>query len=390
MGKELAETVPPVSSFTRRIAFYMAAFVLWVVSFVFGIYHLAFLFAAVVSTIILSFLWVKVSHHSLYASVRGPREVSSGDELELTVEIANSSRLARSLIEVILPKQRWLKALNGSQRIVLAIPAHGTASVSFGLKALKRGIYKYDHIMVLMRDPFGLFSDVRRLQCDCEIVVLPKIISMPDVWHVAGHVLTEMSDGDGDVSRLGMEFYGVREYRPGDPWRRIHWKATAHTGKLNIVELEREKQGNAVLLVDCSLRSHWGDGLDASIEHTVTIAASIANELLSAGATVTLVAEPFVQSPGLTANGVHELKALLYELARIEPSSAPPLVEVVQKHRLTYGRSVGLVAIATARTPDIERIIAECDACAIIHNGFARIVHGIRDGEGRILHLPVV
>lgn len=390
MQRKFDEAVPSVSSFTRRLAFYMAAFVLWVVSFVFGIYHLAFLFAAVVSTIILSLLWVKVSHRSLHAMVRGPNEVMCGGEFELIVELANNGMLTRSLVEVVLPTQRWLSAVTGSQRMVLTIPAKSTALVGFKLKALKRGIYSYDHITVLIRDPFGLFSDVKRLRCDYKIAVLPKVVSIPDVWHTAGCMLTEMGDGNGDVSRLGMEFYSVREYHPGDPWRRIHWKATAHTGRLSVIELEREKQGNAILLVDCDSRSHWGDGLDASIEYAITIAASITNELLSAGATVTLVAEPFVQSPGLTATGIHEFKAILYELARVEPSSAPSLTEVIQKHRQIYGRSIGLVAVATTRTSNLELAIAECDACAIVHDGFVRIVRGARDMEGRTFHLRVV
>ncbi|MCS7253798.1 MAG: DUF58 domain-containing protein [Armatimonadota bacterium] len=390
MGEDVAGMVSPVNSVTRRTAFYMAAIVLWVVSFVFGIYHLTFLFTAVVSTFALSFLWVKVSHLSLRVSVRGPSEVTCGDEFELTVEVANDSKLMRSLIEVMLPKQRWLNAINGSQRILLAIPAHRSVSVEFKLKALKRGVYNYDHVLILVRDPFGLFNDVKRFPCECKVVVLPKVVNIYAMWHVAGEVLTEVSYGDGDVSRLGMEFYGVREYRPGDPWRRIHWKATAHTGKLSIIELEREKQGNVILLVDCDVHSHWGSGVNASIEHAVTIAASIANELLLAGATVTLVAEPFVQSPGLTVDVPRELKTLLYELAAIEPSSAPSLAEVVQKLRQVYGRSVGIVAVCTARTPNTERIVSECDACAIVYDGFARITHGVHDSDSQILRLPMV
>ena len=39
-------------------------------------------------------------------------------------------------------------------------------------------------------------------------------------------------------SGSGMELFGVREYRPGDPLRRIHWKSSARLGELVVREYE--------------------------------------------------------------------------------------------------------------------------------------------------------
>ena len=375
MQSELHDSLLPFGSFNRRFAFYMAGFVLFVVGFVFGIYHLYFLFAAIMSALLLSSFWVRVSHRALRVEVKGPSEVTCGDEVEITAEIANGGMLARAFVEVSLPKMRWLKPIDTkhTQRTVLLIPPNDVASVSFKLEAQKRGIYEYNHVLVLARDPFGLFCAVKAFPCSYRLTVLPRVISIPFVWNTAGYVFGELSESNGEMSNIGMEFYGVREYHPGDPWKRIHWKVTAHTGKLSVMEFEREQHGNAVLVVDCDKRAHWGDGVNASIEHTAMLTASIASELLRLGASVTLIAEPFITAPGLVVDNYGELKVLLHELARIEPIDAPSVSEVIHKARKLHRRSASLVAVLTKNSNDAKQVAQDCDICVSIHDGFAVI-----------------
>jgi len=389
MQSELHNSLLPLGSFNRRLAFYMAAFVLFIVGFVFGVYHLCFLFAAVLSALLLSSIWVRVSHKALRVEVRGPCEVTCGDEIEITTEIANDGVLMRAFVEVALPKMRWLKPIDPehAQRTVLLIPPKNTTSVSFRLKAQKRGIYEYKHVLMLTRDPFGLFCAVKAFPCYYRLTVLPRVISIPFMWSTAGYIFGELNESNGEMSSTGMEFYGVREYHPGDPWKRIHWKVTAHTGRLSVMEFEREQHGNAVLVVDCDKRAHWGDGINTSIEHAVMLAASIAGELLRLGASVTLVAEPFIPTPGLAVESYGELKVLLYELARIEPIDAPSAIEVIHKARKLYGRSATLVAVLTEHSNDAKQVAQDCDICVSIHDGFALIEANALNVK-HMLHLP--
>jgi uncharacterized protein (DUF58 family) len=83
-------------------------------------------------------------------------------------------------------------------------------------------------------DPLGLFR-YRRDRPDAEIaLVLPRFTSLV--------ARVEVRELEASVSApragSGTEMFGVREYRPGDPLRRIHWRSSARHGELVVREYE--------------------------------------------------------------------------------------------------------------------------------------------------------
>jgi uncharacterized protein (DUF58 family) len=83
-------------------------------------------------------------------------------------------------------------------------------------------------------DPLGLFRHRRRTP-DAEVaLVLPKFTSLAahsDVRELEASVAAPRAGS-------GTEIFGVREYRPGDPLRRIHWRSSARHGELVVREYE--------------------------------------------------------------------------------------------------------------------------------------------------------
>jgi len=53
-----------------------------------------------------------------------------------------------------------------------------------------------------------------------------------------------------DVGGAGVEFHATREYRRGDPVKRIDWNRRARTGELATLELREERAATVVLLID--------------------------------------------------------------------------------------------------------------------------------------------
>jgi len=75
----------------------------------------------------------------------------------------------------------------------------------------------------------------------------------------------------------GLEFYGMREYMPGDDLRRIVWRATARTGKVMVREAEQGITDHITIVLDTNRGSHSqdGEGLSESFEAGVRVAASL-------------------------------------------------------------------------------------------------------------------
>jgi uncharacterized protein (DUF58 family) len=72
-------------------------------------------------------------------------------------------------------------------------------------------------------------------------------------------VTEAMSGGYTSVFRgYGMEFEEVREYTPGDDYRRIDWNVTARHGMPYMKRFKEERQMNVILLVDSSGSLEYG------------------------------------------------------------------------------------------------------------------------------------
>jgi uncharacterized protein (DUF58 family) len=102
------------------------------------------------------------------------------------------------------------------------------------LGPLGRGAIVASNWVLESSDPLGFFR-FRRKGANGEIgLVLPRfasLISRPQAHELEASVPAPRSGS-------GMELFGVREYRPGDPLRRIHWRSSARLGELVVREYE--------------------------------------------------------------------------------------------------------------------------------------------------------
>ncbi len=177
---------------------------------------------------------------SIETGRRAPVLATAGEPFECTLEIKNTGRLARYLLEV---EDRFA---GGTGRAVVVRAGRGEPEVvRYTVEDPRRGVYTGGNITAESGAPFGLFYRRRSAWVASEIVVYPK------TFEVAGLPPSSVVDAErGDRSESSTlhrgqagEFWGVREYRPGDPARLIAWKRSARSlasGKLAILELAQE------------------------------------------------------------------------------------------------------------------------------------------------------
>ncbi|MFP4600670.1 MAG: DUF58 domain-containing protein [Persicimonas sp.] len=113
-----------------------------------------------------------------------------------------------------------------------------------------RGRYILSGLNILTRFPFGLFEKRREFDQPDHLVVYPAPKSAED-W------LTTVHARFGDIAQnsrgTGEEYFGLRDYRPGEDQRMIHWKSSARRGEVVVRETERQEQRAVdVCLVNCT------------------------------------------------------------------------------------------------------------------------------------------
>lgn len=192
---------------------------------------------------------------------------------------------------------------------------------SYSFAPSLRGVYQVGPIVAQWSDPFGLTSHRQQLAEPVEIVV------HPDTEHVVDRVLTRMWEDPPvrpPVSKpwpVGFEFYGMREYVPGDDLRRIVWSVLARTGKMMVRESEQGITDRVVIVLDNDAEWHSPGDVSDTFEAAIRTAASIGVRHLADGFAVSLFT-----NEGLVRGGLRGSTArldFLDLLARLERSSVP-------------------------------------------------------------------
>jgi uncharacterized protein (DUF58 family) len=88
----------------------------------------------------------------------------------------------------------------------------------------------------------------------------------------------------------GSEPYALREYRPGDPPVRIHWKATARHSRLISREDTWERGNRLVILLDCARAMATTEEVRTKLDHALAAALALVRVAAARGDRVSVVA----------------------------------------------------------------------------------------------------
>lgn len=190
------------------------------------------------------------------------------------------------------------------------------------LGPLRRGSIEATALLLEVGDPFGFFRQRQRRGGGEVAAVMPLFTSLTEEVHVreVESVLTATRPGHGN------ELYGVREYRSGDPLRRIHWKTSARRGELVVREFEPPGLRVVGLLLERD------PPFDEVADQLARLAASEAWDCIRSGGRVTVWApglEPLPMTEGRSLWAVLDWLARYPALPPDKVGIAPPANEVV-------------------------------------------------------------
>ena len=220
--------------------------------------------------------------------------------------------------------QRWwvdpfkVAALNDT--LVPLVPPQQEITVSCELVPLRRGALKLTGLTLARPDPLGLVHALDRISAPQVVLILPKRYPLPPI--AMPGVMKYQRGGVALASSVGQseEFVSLRDYRHGDPLRRIHWRSWAKSSKPVVKEFEDEYFVRHALVLDTFTDEPRGE----VFEEAVSIAASFACALQTQESLLDLL---FVgpESYYFTAGrGLAEADQMLEILASVEPCGERP------------------------------------------------------------------
>ncbi|MFM8319428.1 MAG: DUF58 domain-containing protein [Chloroflexota bacterium] len=221
---------------------------------------------------------------------------------------------------------------------------------AFTLLLRRRGIYRIGPPRLESGDLFGLFQEASDDGPQDLVTVFPQPLEFSELG-------LPSADPFGD-QRARRRLYddptrviGVREYRPEDDFRRVHWPATAHTGDLQVKLYQPVSARLVVLCLNVLTLPHYWEGTDPELlEYLVSVTATLAQRGLQDGFRVGLVSnaslahadQPFRVPPGRSKA---QFSQLLIALAGVTPFVTGPFDRFLMREapRLPYGATLVII-----------------------------------------------
>ena len=328
------------------------------------------MFSLSLAMLLIGLPWAMMRRATLEARREVPRYATAGEPLHYAVRVQNSGKrpLARAWLTESPPDPRpgleefsnlkepgeeernrfdrsfayfrwqWLLLRNRlfadatSQEEVRLKPGH-QSRVFIALTPLRRGVIRLHDLRVMLPDPFGLFQKCVKVSAPpATLMVLPRRYPLPPIELPGGAAFKITGETNTNAIGNSGEFVGLRDYRPGDPLRQIHWKSWARTGRPIVKELEDTFYPRYGLVLDTLCT----DRTDVRFEEAVSVAASFAAAIDTSESLLDLM---FVKNEAhiVTAGrGVERAEKLLEVLAGVTPERSgdfTALAQLVLRHR---------------------------------------------------------
>jgi uncharacterized protein (DUF58 family) len=228
------------------------------------------------SILVLSLVILKMNMRGLVLKVLQGGPLFANSPAGIDISISNKKRVLSSYsVKVFMSEsiegEIYFPKISGLSETIKIVP----------VVCRKRGIYRYGDFYLESSFPFIFFKKKIVCKVDGELFVYPEIKSVDGI-------IPEMPGTGYELSRerfsRGEEFSMMREFRYGDDWRRIHWKTSAKTANLMVMEYASEEPGKLTIILDNLMAP------DADLfEKAVSFAASVTDLFLKQGYFVRLL-----------------------------------------------------------------------------------------------------
>jgi uncharacterized protein (DUF58 family) len=143
------------------------------------------------------------------------------------------------------------------------IPGGATIDEPVELYFEKRGSYRENSFRFATRHPFG-FSERRvNVLLRREVIVYPSIDPQPAFEELLAALA---GDIDSWFRGSGHDFYRIRPYEALESARHVDWKATAHTGDLQVREFAHEEEQTVALFLDIDASEDHAEWFERAID----------------------------------------------------------------------------------------------------------------------------
>ncbi len=344
-------------------AWILLAILLTVVGLLFRFDAFLVIGAMLITIVAVSWVWNRLALFGLtYQRNFSVKRAFVGEEIDLELAVSNRKFLPLTwlVIKDVFPVELPIQGIEivkradtnqGELTTVWSVKWYETVKRPYQFKASARGFHRFGPTKVETGDLFGLFRSTHRREDDQFFIVYPKVVPLTALGLPAKEPF-----GDLRAARFMFEdpirTVGIRDYRPEDDFRRLHWKASARRQTLQTRVLEPANSHNLIVCLNvATLEQHWRGVIVDALEQVVSIAASVCYHSIEQRWQTGLLAngalprsdQPIKVPPGRSPG---QITALLEMLAAVTPFATATIEQLltVESPRLPWGSTLVVIS----------------------------------------------
>ncbi|WP_339277073.1 DUF58 domain-containing protein [Paenibacillus sp. FSL W8-0426] len=284
-----------------------------------------------------------------YAREFSKRRCYAGEQVEMIETIANEKRFSVPWLrlEAMMPGSFIFRSGSGvdisqgdiyqNHKSIFTLKPFTRITRRHPFTCARRGIYTMNTVTMTGGDLFGLWSFSKPLPVELSMVVYPALVAEEDM-----PAIYQIWQGEVEVSRWIVEdpflILGVRPYGPTDPMNRIHWKASARTGELQVYKQGWSADPQSWIIVNVQESAEMWSVVTRPdvIERALSYAATVAGDAVRRGLPVGFAHNGYRAKGGQDPlriepdYGTPHLELLLEAMAEVELKCMTPMEQFLR------------------------------------------------------------
>ena len=208
-------------------------------------------------------------------------QINESDRCRVRLTLTNTgSDIALLQVEDRLPEE--LYGDNTRSRFSISLKAGETRNLVYEVCGNYYGEYAIGPATLSSQDAVGMVENVRNLKLKSTLIVFPKTAGKLSGFTI-GPMTTRPRPGEIPARRIGagMDYFSTRQLLPGEPARRINWKASARIpDELLTNEFTTQQVAETLIILDCQSDLGVKDRENSLVAHSIRATMSIAERLL--------------------------------------------------------------------------------------------------------------
>jgi uncharacterized protein (DUF58 family) len=357
-------------------AWFAMALLLTLVGLIWKLEGLLLIAALLFAIIAASWAWNQLATFGLdYQRKFSLRRAFVGETIELSLTVSNRKFLPVSWLRIadIFPLQLPLIERTVAKRgdtnqgeftTFWSLKWYERITRTYQIQAAERGFFRYGPAQIETGDIFGLFRTSHQWPQEDVLIVYPKVVPLTELGLPAKEPFGDLK-AEQFMFEDPIRTVGIRDYRPEDDFRRLHWKATARRQKLQTRVLEPATSHNLIVVLNvATLAQYWRGVIPEVLEQAISVAASVCyysvrqrwpTGLLANGA-LPRSDQSIKIMPGRSPG---QITAMLEMLAAVTPFATAPIEKLLlaESPRLPWGST--LVLVTAILTDDIAATVLD-------------------------------